>query len=244
MYLIRLCYDGTAYSGYQRQKNSRTVGQELLSAAEAVFGEVKRFAGCSRTDSGVHAYDYAVSFSAAKPLSPDTVVRAMNANLPEDISVYSCRIVPDDFHARYSVISKEYVYNIYTGEVRSPIYGKYSLFYPRDIDILLVDKGLKKFEGRHDFRSFMASGSKITDTVRTVFSSHVEKDGEMVRIYIEADGFLYNMVRIIIGTLLGLNENKISLDDIDKIIEKKDRKFAGRTVPAYGMFLNRVNYGQ
>ena len=89
MYLIRLCYDGTAYSGYQRQKNSRTVGQELLSAAEAVFGEVKRFAGCSRTDSGVHAYDYAVSFSAAKPLSPDTVVRAMNANLPEDISVYS-----------------------------------------------------------------------------------------------------------------------------------------------------------
>lgn len=107
-----------------------------------------------------------------------------------------------------------------------------------------MDKGLKKFEGRHDFRSFMASGSKITDTVRTVFSSHVEKDGEMVRIYIEADGFLYNMVRIIIGTLLGLNENKISLDDIDKIIEKKDRKFAGRTVPAYGLFLNRVNYGQ
>lgn len=243
MYLIRLCYDGTAYSGYQRQKNSRTVGQELLSAAEAVFGEVKRFAGCSRTDSGVHAYDYAVSFSAAKPLSPDTVVRAMNANLPEDISVYSCRIVPDDFHARYSVISKEYVYNIYTGEVRSPFYGKYSLFYPRDIDIFLVDKGLKSLKA--DMISVLLWRPVQNHGYRAYrFSSHVEKDGEMVRIYIEADGFLYNMVRIIIGTLLGLNENKISLDDIDKIIEKKDRKFAGRTVPAYGLFLNRVNYGQ
>ncbi|PWM43062.1 MAG: tRNA pseudouridine(38-40) synthase TruA [Clostridiales bacterium] len=152
-------------------------------------------------------------------------------------------MVSDDFHARYSVFSKEYVYNIYNCPVRSPFYGKYSLFYPHNIDVALLNDGIKKFLGKHDFSSFMASGSKITDATRTVISARVEKNGEMICVFIEADGFLYNMVRIIVGTLLELNEGKITKEDIDKIIEKKDRNAAGRTAPAHGLFLNRVNYG-
>ncbi|MBE6890903.1 MAG: tRNA pseudouridine(38-40) synthase TruA [Ruminococcaceae bacterium] len=242
-YLICISYDGTDFCGYQIQDNGRTVGGVMLHALQRVFGEVVNVAGCSRTDSGVHALNYFISFKAESNMNPETMVKAVNANLPDDVVVKNCREVPEDFHARYSVISKEYEYRMYTTGVRSPFLRNHALFlrYPLNIDLL--NDAASYFVGTHDFRSFMASGSKITDTVRTVYKSEVSAaENGLVTFNIAADGFLYNMVRIAVGTLLEVQQGKIRPEDIKNIIKALDRNKAGFTAPPHGLYLKEVNY--
>lgn len=242
-YLLCISFDGTDFCGYQVQDNGRTVGGEMLAALKKVFGGVSNMSGCSRTDSGVHALNYFISFKVESDMLPETAVKALNAKLPHDIAVISCKFVADDFHARYSVVSKEYEYLIYNLPERSPFYGKYALHWKYPIDATLLGRAALGFMGTHDFTSFMASGSKITDTVRTIYKAEVISSGDgFIRFDISADGFLYNMVRIIVGTLLEVQQGRLSPEDIERIIEAKDRGKAGFTAPPQGLYLKEVVY--
>jgi len=248
---LKISYLGTAYSGYQTQKNGVSVQQMLNQATLRLFGCDCDICGCSRTDKGVHANEFCLTVCEQgknylnTSISTDSIVRALNVYLPKDISVLSAEWKDDDFHARYSVRKKEYIYRIYNSNVRSPFEANRALHYPKlltDEKIIRMVKAAKLLEGKHDFTSFMASGSKVTNTERTVFDTSIVKNGDAVCFSICADGFLYNMVRIIVGTLLEVAEGKKEPEDILNILEAKDRTAAGRTAPAEGLYLNRVFY--
>ena len=240
-YLLYLSYNGKNYCGYQRQKNANTVGEELFKALKCVFGEFFSFSGCSRTDSGVHAICYNANFKAEKVLQRDCVVLALNKILPKDISVFKCDYVNDDFHARYSVKSKEYIYKIYINKIRNPFYNDFMFFYPKPINIKLMNSAAKYFIGTHDFTAFMVSGSNIKDCVRTINRAEFIQNGDIITFYISGDGFLYKMVRLIVGTLLYVSEGKIKKSELPKIIESREQ-VKGMVVPANGLYLNKVNY--
>ena len=173
-YLVYISYDGTNYAGYQLQKNAVTVAGKLIEALSAVFGTFSSFHGCSRTDSGVHAREFAFSFKSEKILEEISVVKALNFNLPDDISVRRCEYVSDNFHARYDVVRKEYIYFLYTGKTRDPFLKNYSFFINRDLDIDKMNRAAQSLVGTHDFSAFCASGGKIEDKTRTIYSAFFE----------------------------------------------------------------------
>ena len=249
--LLRLSYLGTNYCGYQVQPNGISVQQRLNEAAKALFGVDCDIVGCSRTDSGVHAKDFCVTVSekgcdgiyTSVPIAKIPI--AMNNHLPRDISVWHAEEVSSAFHPRYDVISKEYLYCIWNSEIRNPIVDATSWHYPRRINddaLALMDEASKKFCGTKDFSAYMAAESNVKSTVRTVFDARVWREGDMIFFSVSADGFLYNMVRIFVGTLIGVAEGKIMPSDIDSITASKDRRGAGITAPAQGLFLNKVVY--
>ncbi len=240
-YLIRLSFVGTAYCGWQTQKNGPSVQQCVMDALRRIFGEVSEFSGCSRTDSGVHALDFCASFSVPKTLPCEKLIAALNANLPRDIAVHSAKEVDDDFHARYCVVKKEYCYRIRTAATRSPFGEDREWHRPGEYDLQALNKAASYLCGTHDFRSFMASGSKIEDCTRTVYDAHFEVEGDTLLFYVSADGFLYNMVRIMVGTLLEV-PRRYSPEEVGRIVEAKDRSQAGMTAPAQGLYLSRVEY--
>ena len=241
-HLLYLSYLGTAYSGFQVQPNAKTVQAALQFAAAKIFDAPVGISGCSRTDSGVHANEYlAVAEEHGKSGIPESAVpRAMNTYLPKDISVLKSVRVSDDFKIRHEVDGKEYMYLIWNHPYRNPFLADRALYYPRKLDLEKMRGAIPYFLGKHDFRAFMASGSDIVDTVRTITNLRIEADGESIKIFVSADGFLYNMVRIIVGTLLEISEGKISYDALEKAIEIGERTLAGRTAPAEGLYLNRV----
>lgn len=249
--LLRLSYLGTNYCGYQVQPNGISVQQRLNEAAKALFGFDCDIVGCSRTDSGVHAKDFCVTVAkkgcegieTSVPISKIPV--AINNHLPRDISVYSAEAVDKDFHPRYDVVSKEYLYCIWNSEIRDPFVENTSWQYPRkisDSSLALMNEAAKKLCGTKDFAAYMAAESSVKSTVRTVSDANVWREGDMIFFSVSADGFLYNMVRIFTGTLIGVAEGKIMPEDIDAITESKDRRMAGITAPAQGLFLNKVTY--
>ncbi len=249
--LLKISYLGTNYSGYQSQKNGRTVQEQLNMAAFKLFGYACDICGCSRTDKGVHANEFCLTVTkrGEKSLNTDiglqNIVMALNNYLPDDISVRSAEWREDEFHPRYDVVSKEYVYRIYNGRTPSPFEIGRALYYGKlltDDSLVSMRDAAVKIVGKHDFNAFMASGSGVTDTVRNVYNIEILRKGDVVEIKISADGFLYNMVRIIVGTLLEVAEGKISADCIASIMESRDRRRAGRTVPPDGLYLNKVVY--
>ena len=248
---LKISYLGTAYSGYQTQKNGISVQQKLNEATKKLFGCDCDVCGCSRTDKGVHANEFCLTVCEHgknyldTAITLDSIVKAMNVYLPNDIVVLSAEWRKEDFHARYSVVSKEYMYRIYNCSIRSPFEEGRSLHYARVLDDHAVDRmrlAAQMLQGKHDFSSFMASGSNVTNCERTVISTNIIKNGDALCFYIKADGFLYNMVRIIVGTLLEVAEGKREPEDILRIINVHDRKAAGRTAPAQGLYLNKVFY--
>ncbi len=241
-YLVSVGYDGSCYHGWQIQKNAITVQQVFQQALEKLCREKIDIKGCSRTDSGVHANMYCVSFKSKKEIPCPNVITGLNTYLPKDIAVFDCRIVPQDFHARYSVHSKEYVYRVYNGKIRNPFLQKYAFHYKYPIDAEYLDKEAKAFIGTHDFAAFCSANSKVESTVRTVYDFKVERTGDEVRFVVSANGFLYNMVRIMVGTLLFVNEGKIKSGELADVIESKNRSRAGKTAPPQGLYLNKVNY--
>lgn len=240
--LVTVKYDGSAYHGWQVQKNALTVQQVFQDAVEKVFKKRLDVKGCSRTDSGVHANMYCLSFITDMDISDRGVVMALNTHLPDDIAVISCQQVNEDFHPRYSCKSKEYVYKLYNGEIRNPFYSKYAYHYRYNIDAEYLNRQAQAFVGTYDYSGFCSAGSDVEDTVRTVYSFSVWREGDMVYFKVEADGFLYNMVRIMVGTLLFIAQGKIGEGELLDIIKSKDRKRAGKTAPPQGLYLNKVNY--
>ena len=246
--LLKIAYIGTAYCGYQVQPNGISIQQKLNEAAKALFGFPCDIVGCSRTDSGVHANTYFATYDLPEDIHQIPVNKlpgALNSNLDDDISVIDAKLVPDDFHVRHDVLQKEYVYVINTEKIRNP-FDKNRVYYcPMDFDdekLKLMNNAANTITGKHDFKAFMSTGSDITDTVRNVKYVKAEKDGSYVRIYACADGFLYNMVRIIAGTLLDAARGKLTCDDIRKALETGERSLLGQTLPPYGLYLNNVEF--
>ncbi|MDE5983997.1 MAG: tRNA pseudouridine(38-40) synthase TruA [Eubacterium sp.] len=240
--LLTIQYDGSNYHGWQVQKNALTVQEVFQNAVEKVFHSRLDVKGCSRTDTGVHANMYCLTIKTDMNISNEGVILALNSNLPDDISVVACQQVNDDFHPRYSCTSKEYVYKIYNGKIRNPFYSKYTLHYRYGIDADYLNKECKAFIGTYDYSGFCSSKSAVEDTVRTVKAFDVWRDGDMVYFRVEADGFLYNMVRIMVGTLLFVSEGKIKEGELTGVIKSKNRKRAGKTAPPQGLYLNKINY--
>ncbi len=240
--MLTLRYDGTAYHGWQVQDNALSVQSVLQDAVCAVLGERVGITGCSRTDAGVHANMFCCHLDIQKDISDERLICALNAHLPDDIAVFGCKEVTDDFHARYSCTGKNYIYKIYDNPYRNPFYNRYALHVKRPIDVDLLNRAAAGFVGKHDFSGFCSTGSSVKDTVRNVSAATVKREDDMVIFSVTADGFLYNMVRIMVGTLLYVNEGKISADEIPQIIESMDRSRAGKTAAAHGLYLNKVNY--
>ena len=240
--LVTISYDGSAYHGWQVQKNAVTVQQVFQRAVEKLLCTKTDIKGCSRTDSGVHANMYCVSFKTNSNIPCKNIISGLNTYLPKDIAVLDCIEAAPDFHVRYSVRSKQYVYRVYNEQIRDPFLKDRAFHYRYRINEQLLDTEAQAFVGTHDFAGFCSARSDVEDTVRTVYAFSVERRGSEVLFKVEADGFLYNMVRIMVGTLLFVNEGKIKPGELADVINSKNRTLAGKTAPAHGLYLNKVNY--
>lgn len=241
-YLVTLKYDGSAYHGWQRQDNAVTVQEKVEDALAELFRAKVSVTGCSRTDTGVHANCFKCNFHTDKFIPHDNIITGMNYFLPEDIAVYSSMEVPEEFNARFDCKSKEYIYKIYNDKIRDPFYINRALLYRYPLDEKMLDLEAKAYIGKHDFSAFRAAGATTKTTVRTVFNAGVERQGDLVVFRVEADGFLYNMVRIMVGTLINISEGKIEQGAIPGIIESGNRLLAGKTQAPEGLYLNKVYY--
>ncbi len=249
--LLQVSFLGTAYCGYQIQPNGVTVQQKLNEATKALFGYDCDIVGCSRTDSGVHAEQFCVCVTEKGKSYLNTAIptnkipQAIARFLPDDISVLSAEEVSEDFHPRYDVRYKEYVYRIWNRSQRNPFLCDRTWHYPKELtdeDVARMNRAAQYLKGCHDFSSYMAADSKITDAVRTIFDAEVTKCDGLIEFRVSADGFLYHMVRILMGTLIAVAEGKIEPEEISHITDSRDRTRAGITAPAEGLFLKRVVY--
>lgn len=240
--LLTIKYLGTSYCGWQVQSNAPSVQQTLQDSVEKLFCVRENIIGCSRTDAGVHANMYCCNIRTQSKLPCDVVVRGLNAYLPSDISVIDCREVEYDFHARYDCAGKEYVYLIRNSPIPDPFSFGRCWSFNKHIDAEFLNGQAQAYCGTHDFKAFCSAGSSVQSTVRTVKSFSVKRDGDMIKMSVEADGFLYNMVRIMVGTLTDISLGKIKPDTIGNIIDSLDRSQAGITAPPQGLYLNKVYY--
>ncbi len=241
--LITISYDGKCYHGWQIQHNGITVQEVFQKALASVVGEFCELKGCSRTDSGVHANMYCVSVKITHPIPCERLMHALNRWLPEDVVCLGCKEVDDSFHARYNCKSKEYIYKIWNARTRNPFLNGYALFYRYPLDAERLNRAAQAYVGTHDFTSFCTLDKREKgDFTRTVKKFTVQREGDLVTMTVEADGFLYNMVRIMVGTLLEMAQGKLAYDSIPSIIEAQDRAASGFTAQACGLYLNKVNY--
>ncbi len=239
---LTLQYVGTRYHGWQVQPNGITVQETLQNAIERVTGVRSAVTGCSRTDAGVHARRFYCTTAQPQRLSAEKFVQALNAVLPEDIAVLSCNAVSDTFHPRYSAVAKRYVYRIWNGSVRNPFEQGFSLHLRSPLDEVRMNEVAQLFLGKHDFSAFCSVGSAVQDKVRTIRRSVVKREGDTVLYIVEADGFLYNMVRILMGTILDVTAGRLSFESVQRALKTGDRKCAGATAPACGLCLDEVWY--
>jgi tRNA pseudouridine38-40 synthase len=240
---ITLRYDGTDFQGWQTQPNARTVQETLEKAVAAITGEARIRANASgRTDSGVHAFGQVVNFYSATHLDGPTLVKAINAKLPEDVAVLDCVDVPQSFCANKDAVRKLYRYVINDSRVPDPFLRRYAWQPRRPLDAELMHAACQCLLGRHDFRSFETDWPNRMTSVRTISHVAAERMGETVRLEVEADGFLYNMVRAIAGTLYQVGRGYWPAEKVREVLEVQDRREAGPTAPPQGLFLVRVTY--
>lgn len=237
-----LQYDGTNYHGFQIQPDVVTIQSVLENCIETITGKKTKVNGCSRTDAGVHAINYCAGFETDSPIPAEKFSVVMNNFLPPDIRIISSSLEHADFHPRFSVESKEYVYTINTSLQTDVFSRNYQWQYKKSLDVNLMNKAASYIVGEQDFRSFMTSGPEMETTVRNVMSLSVTSNEDIIKIYIRADGFLYNMVRIITGTLVWAGEGRIRPEEVKEIIQKKDRSFSGPTAPPQGLALYKIYY--
>lgn len=240
--LLTLSYDGTNYFGWQRQKNQISVQQRLEEALSALLKKNVEVRGASRTDTKVHALGQAALFKTETSIPIEKFPYALNSFLPDDIVVSDARIVSDTFHPQYSVLKKTYQYKILNSEFKNPKLRNYSEFVRQFLDIDKMREACEYFIGTYDFRAFCASGSTAKTTVRTVFEMSVSKTDDIIDIEVTGNGFLYNMVRIIAGTLIYVGIGKFQPCFVKEIIESKDRTLAGKTAGASGLTLMKIYY--
>ncbi|MBQ2898028.1 MAG: tRNA pseudouridine(38-40) synthase TruA [Clostridia bacterium] len=239
---LTLMYDGSNYFGYQRQTGFLTIQQVVEECISKITKEKITVSGCGRTDSGVHALNYVLSFKTNSQMPVDKYPVALNSILPNDISVKSAKEVSDDFDGRFSVKQKTYIYKIHNSEIPNPFVQNYAYHYKYKLDLEKMKEAAKYIVGTHDFKCFMASGAQVKTTVRTVYELTFEQNGDDIQMSITSNGFLYNMVRIIAGTLMYVGGGKLNPQDVKNIIESKDRRLAGITAPPQGLYLKSVEY--
>lgn len=240
--LLTIAYDGTDYHGWQVQPNGITVQEVLQKGLCELLGTKTGATGCSRTDSGVHAKQFCCHVDCDDNIPEDAFIRGLSAKLPSDIAVIDCKTVASDFHARYNALGKTYVYNILNSKIKDPFLERYYWRIERELDIDKMNEFCGKIVGKHDFYAFSSSGRTVEDTVRTVKECFVTKRDNKVKLQITADGFLYNMVRIIVGTAVAVSDGRIDPNYTEKILAEKKRENAGITAPAKGLFLEKVIY--
>ena len=245
---VKLAYDGEAYLGWQIQANGATVQSELEKAINSVTGEEVRATASGRTDSGVHALGQVVSFESATGLEPDRLQQALNGNLPVDIRVLDVEEAQPGFHAIRDAVSKRYRYFIQDGGIQDPFLRTWCWFVPQKLDDWLMQDAASELLGEHDFASYQSAGSPRSTTVRTILDFKIERQVgqlcEPIVIEVAATGFLYNMVRNLVGTLVEVGLEKQQIGWPKEILAKRDRTLAGPTAPPQGLFLVSVDYGE
>lgn len=235
-------FDGSNFCGWQRQPKGRTVQKVIETAISKATGEEIIINGSSRTDAGVHAKEMVANFLTNSTIPGDKFREAVNTRLPEDVSIIKSEEVDSDFHARYSSKGKTYSYTIINRYERLSLGHQYLYHYKYKLDIDKMRKACEYFIGKHDFRGFMSPGSSIKTTIRTIKELYIEQNMDEIKIFITADGFLYNMARIIVGTLIKVGSGKLEAEDIEDIIVEGNRKRAGMCVPPNGLILEKVFY--
>lgn len=241
---LKVAYDGTAFSGFQRQPGLRTVQGVLEEALARLTKEACQVKGAGRTDAGVHAEGQVVSFRTASSIPTPRLVPALNGLLPPDVAVLAAAEVPEQFHPRYDAVSKVYRYTFFRRAVRCPLTRFYALHVPEPLDVERMREAAAYLVGRHDFRAFQNTGRPVKSSVRTVFSCRLEEVGSFLYFWIEADGFLYQMVRVIAGTLLEIGRGKLEPRVILAALGKGERQLLGPTAPPHGLCLVQVKYPQ
>ncbi|WP_432404425.1 tRNA pseudouridine(38-40) synthase TruA [Wukongibacter sp. M2B1] len=239
---LTIAYDGTNYSGWQRQNNARTVQGVIEKKIRAITKQEIQIHGSGRTDAGVHALNQIASFTAEISIPTNKFAFVLNNALPSDIVIKEVEEMDMDFHARYSAKGKKYIYKIYNGVIRNPLYANYSYFVSKNIDVNKIIEASKYFIGEHDFKGFMSSGSNVKNTIRTIYNIDVYQKDEFIILEYKGNGFLYNMVRIITGSLLDVSSGKIMMENLDYIIKSKDRRNARHKAPPQGLYLAKVYY--
>ncbi|MDM5214829.1 tRNA pseudouridine(38-40) synthase TruA [Peribacillus sp. NJ4] len=242
-YKCVIAYDGTGFAGYQVQPEKRTIQSEFEAVlAQMHKGSIIKVTASGRTDSGVHAKGQVIHFESPLTFPTENWVKAFSALLPTDIVVLEVDIVPDDFHARFHTTGKEYRYIVARSNLRDPFQRNYAYHYPYPLDGKAMREAISYLIGTHDFTSFCSAKTEVVDKVRTIQEIDFEEsDGVMVFRFV-GEGFLYNMVRILVGTLLEVGSGKMAPRDMIGILDKKDRSFAGKTAPAQGLYLWKVFY--
>ena len=239
---VTMGFRGTNYHGFQRQPNGITVQEVVETALSKLFNEPVTIQGCSRTDTGVHAKEFCFTMQTKKQLPERNFIRGACGYLPEDISIYRVEEMPADFHARFSCKAKEYMYRIHNSESKNPFTTDLELLYRRKLDIPLMQEAAQHFIGTHDFATFCTNCTEKQNTIRTIYDITIEKQGNTVILLVKGNGFLYNMVRILVGTLLSVNEGRIAVSELDALLASRNRVLAGITAQAHGLYLNRVFY--
>ncbi len=241
--LFKASFEGSSFHGWQMQENAITVQGALNEAFQRLTGETPNIIGCSRTDSGVHANEYYFSVKTESTIPCESFpVALMSAKLPGEIAIHSCKEVDDNFNARFDSVKKEYIYIIENTSVPSPFNYKRAFNYKYPMNVELMNNAASYFVGEYDFSAFCAAGAQVKSKVRTVYDASVERKGDLVIFKVCGNGFLYNMVRIMAGTLLYVCCGKIKPDEIPQIIMSKDRTKAGITAPPDGLYLNKVYF--
>jgi len=235
-------YDGSRYHGWQVQKEETTVAGTLEAALARLCGHPVKCNGCGRTDAGVHAERYCFNFRTSSSIPPDRVPLAVNSFLPSDMAVVRAICAPDDFDANLSCIKKEYTYRIYNSRIRDPFYSHRAYFYPQALDIAAMRQAASHFVGTHDFSAVRSVGTETKTAIRTVHWLDILDKDLTVEMRVCADGFLYNMARAMVGTLIYVSEGKIQPGDIPRLLMQKDRRLTGPTVPPGGLCLSRIWY--
>ena len=239
---LKLMYNGTAYHGWQVQKTVSSVCETMEKGLSKVCGGNVKLVGCGRTDAGVHALRYCANFRSDCTIPIEKVPLALNARLPGDIAVTDACEVDENFNAIGSCIQKEYIYKILNSRIPDPFLDKRVCFYPSRLDIDQMRAAARAFEGTHDFAAVRSVGTETKTTVRTVYWCDAEREGDLITVRVCANGFLYNMVRAIVGTMVYASYGKIEPEDIPALLEKGDRRLTGPTMPPQGLYLNRVWY--
>lgn len=239
---LTIQFDGTAYHGWQRQNNAFSVQQAIESALSRITGAPVTVTGCGRTDAGVHALRYVCNFLTEARMPAERFAPALNSVLPCDIRCLAAADVPKSFHARFSAIGKRYRYLIDHAPVGDVFLRDRAWQYRYPLDFAQMQRACDAFIGKHDFAAFCASGSEVSNTVREIYSLTLERQGSLILMEVYGNGFLYNMVRIIAGTLVWVGSGKICAEQIAEIIDKRDRKLAGITAPPQGLYLQEVLY--